>query len=395
MSGLCRLFRIYCWAVYSNWNKCCFDPCFRISAYLHFLHEYGAFMKHFSLAFSILMGAGLVTGSALAALGQPGQVNDNNQSSTETKKRAELTYKIVKKWAPYVQEAYGLPAKKWAMEMMPLFLDSSPALMQQAADAKSFDAMNSLLLKTNKLGNTEALNTKLLGDVDKDLVFVPVAPCRILDTRLVGGVMPANTVRSFDVTAVTDYSFQGGAANNCGGVGAAGSFAIAAINFTVVNPVVGLTGGGLPGTGYISAYPFLTAQPLIANMVYKNDVNLSNLTLVKLDQGASANEMTVYTSHQTHLAADIVGYLINPVIPALECVYTANVSVDASANGGTVNAVAPVCATGYTQTATNCETTSWLMPVVYFKDGTCSARNGDTATRTIRASRTCCRIPGS
>jgi hypothetical protein len=34
------------------------------------------------------------------------------------------------------------------------------------------------------------------------------------------------------------------------------------------------------------------------------------------------------------------------------------------------------------------------MPIVYFQSGTCSARNGDTINQTLRASRTCCRVPG-
>ena len=78
---------------------------------------------------------------------------------------------------------------------------------------------------------------------------------------------------------------------------------------------------------------------------------------------------------------------------AIQCVETANTVVNVVA-GGTANASAPACAAGYTQTATNCETTSWLMPIVYFQSGTCSARNNDTVSQTLRASRTCCRVPG-
>jgi hypothetical protein len=351
-------------------------------------------MKQFYLALAVLISASFAAGSSLADQGQPGQVNKGSISKADTKRRADLTYQIVKKWAPFLQEAYGMPAKKWALEMAPLFRGSSLASMQRAADAHTFDAMNNILLHTDKLGSLEASNTKTLGEIANDLVFVPVAPCRILDTRLAGGVIAANTTRSFDVTAVTDYAFQGGAANNCDGAGAAGSFAIAAINFTVVTPVVGPAGGGGPGTGFITAYPFLGTQPLVATMVYKDGINLSNLTLIKLDQGASANELSVYTSHQTHLAADIVGYLINPQATPLECQDTANTTVTGIVAGGTANAVAPACPTGFTQTATNCESSSWLVPFVFFHAGTCSARNNDTTQQTIRASRTCCRVPG-
>ena len=78
-----------------------------------------------------------------------------------------------------------------------------------------------------------------LGSNNKDLVFTPIDPCRIVDTRLAGGKVLAGTTRSFDVTAVSDYTFQGGAASNCGGAGAAGSFAAALINVAVVADTAG------------------------------------------------------------------------------------------------------------------------------------------------------------
>lgn len=78
---------------------------------------------------------------------------------------------------------------------------------------------------------------------------------------------------------------------------------------------------------------------------------------------------------------------------ALQCQDTANTTVAGIAPGGTANASAPACAVGYTQTATNCEATSWLVPFVFIHGGTCSARNNDSTPQDIRASRTCCRVP--
>ncbi len=36
-----------------------------------------------------------------------------------------------------------------------------------------------------------------LGDIDKDFVYAPVNPCRIIDTREAGGPISANNTRSF------------------------------------------------------------------------------------------------------------------------------------------------------------------------------------------------------
>lgn len=326
-----------------------------------------------------------LTGNAFAG-NMPGNTDNRSNRTAENGKRAELTYQIVKKWAPHVQEAYSISAKQWASEMVPLFLQSPMASMQSAADAATFDTMNNILLNTPTGVGYKPSSAKTLGEAANDLVFVPITPCRIIDTRLAGGQIAANTVRSFDVTAVTDYSFQGGDASNCNGVGAAGSFAAAAINFTVVNPTV-------PGTGFLTIYPFLGTQPLAANMTFKDGQVISNLSVVRLDQGASANEISVYSSHLTHLVGDIVGYFINPQITALDCVET-SVVTESVAAGATNNVLANVCPVGYTQTSTNCESASWEMPMVYIRNGTCSAKNNSTTSASMRASRTCCRIPG-
>jgi hypothetical protein len=305
--------------------------------------------------------------------------------------RGQLVHQIVMKWGNHVQEAYRADIRNWTGAMSPTFAKAKIDTLQRAANATTFDAMNDLLLAD---GNAPALvqanvrktqiTARSLGDVATDLVFVPVAPCRILDTRVVGGQIAGGTTRGFDVTAVTDYTFQGGHASNCGGAGAAGSFAAAVINFTVVFP---------SSAGYITAFPFGGVQPLSTSMDFDGGGLRSTTSIVKLDQGASANEMTVYSHATTHLVADIVGYFINPQATALQCVETANTDLVIAA-GGTGNSVAPACAAGYTQTATNCESSTWQMPFVYFQSGTCSAQNNSGGNATLRASRTCCRVPG-
>jgi len=308
--------------------------------------------------------------------------------------RGELVHKIVMKWGNHVQEAYRTNVGEWASEMVPVFAKANLDTLRRAADAPSFDLMNEAFV-ANTENSSRAQNAilmadsgqipgKTLGQIDNDLVFVPITPCRIADTRIAGGQIAANATRNFDVTAVTDYSFQGGAASNCGGAGAAGSFAAAALNFTVVTP---------GGAGYITAFPFLGTQPVAATVNYAAGDIVGNYAVVKLDQGASANELSVYSFAQTHLVIDIVGYYTNPQITPLDCVDTTAVAVTVAA-GATANAVSSACPGTYSQTSTNCESSTWQMPFVYFKGGVCSAQNNSGATATLRASRTCCRIPG-
>ncbi len=271
--------------------------------------------------------------------------------------RGELVHRIVMKWGNHVQEAYRTNVGQWASDMVPVFSRASLDTLKRAANAPSFELMNDTFLVDDQ-GNTVHTNllnavnaddmgrvpTRLLGEPTNDLVFVPITPCRIIDTRLAGGQIAANTVRSFDITAVTDYAFQGGDASNCNGAGGAGSFAAAAINFTVVTPTA---------AGYITAFPFLATQPLASNVNYVAGDIVANLSIVKLDQGASANELSVYSFAQTHLVADLVGYYINPVLGGIDCqeTFSSNITVNANATG---TGSSPACATGYTIVSGGC-----------------------------------------
>ncbi|WP_133499671.1 hypothetical protein [Cognatilysobacter terrigena] len=308
--------------------------------------------------------------------------------------RGQAVYSIVSQWGPYIEKTYGQPVAKWAKSMESTFAKAPLASLQAAAESKTFGAMSSALVpivKGSRTGLSTATQTgltkstgQLLGDAAQDLTFIPITPCRILDTRVAGGPIAANGTRDFDVTAVSDYSFQGGEASNCNGLGAAGSFAAVAINLTVVTP---------GAAGYITAYPYLATRPNAATVNYVAGDIRGNFAIVRLDQGSSANEMTIYSLAGTHVVGDVVGYYIQSPATALSCVDTANTIVSVAA-GGTSNVNAPACATGYTMTATNCETGSWDMPIVFSHGGTCSAKNNSASAAELRASRTCCRVPG-
>jgi hypothetical protein len=333
---------------------------------------------------NLLIAAGLCLSAFVLSMSM-----DADAAGKPRSERGHLVHAIVMKWGGHVREAYGTSAHHWAMEMVPLFAKVSIGRLKSAASATSFDAMNNLLLvESAGVDPGEPAPTPggvvspdAFGDADRELIYVPVTPCRILDTRVAGGAIAANTTRGFDITAVSNYSFQGGDASNCGGVGAAGSFAAAVINFTVVTPNT---------AGFITAFPFGGTQPLAATVNYNAGDIRGNLAVVKLDQGASANELSVYSFAQTHLVGDIVGYFTNPQPLVFECVNTAETTVTIGA-GASGNAFAAACPVGYTQTATNCKTTSFLMPIVFQADGACSARNNSGSNADLIASRTCCR----
>ncbi len=307
--------------------------------------------------------------------------------------RARLGQEIVRKWGGHVGQTYRMDAKVWAREMAPAFAEASMEELSAAASAPDFNSMNKLLLGQQPMAAAvggDGDGTQTLGETTTDLVFVPITPCRIVDTRLAGGQIAANTVRSFDVTAVSDYSFQGGDASNCGGAGAAGSFAAAAINFTVVTP---------NGAGFITAFPFLGTQPLAATVNYTAGSIVGNYTVVKLDQGASTNELSVFSFAQTHLVADMVGYFINPALGALDCVETTSANITVNANStGTGSSAA--CAAGYTIISGGCTMSTFDGRVVSSRSFPisnthfCAFRNENAGASNIGvAYGRCCRLP--
>lgn len=283
----------------------------------------------------------LVIASAVAATSS---TDAKSEDASRWSRRGQLVYDIVQKWAPHVQEAYGMNAKRWTGEMGPLFKSTSLEKLQDAANARTFEQMNNALLGTVALapaGDAPAL----IGDPDKDLVYTPVTPCRIIDTRVAGGMLNNNTSRDFDVTAAPSYTSQGGSATNCG-IGDKGSFKAVVVSFTTT---------GAQAAGNLTAYPFGVTRPAATSMTYLPGQLTSNSVIAPLDQTSAGNEMTVFVSGKTHIIADVVGFFSEPALTPLECVEAAGAFVT-RVNGGTINATGGNCPASYTLTGGECNT---------------------------------------
>ncbi|MGH9324409.1 MAG: hypothetical protein ACRD3V_31550 [Vicinamibacteria bacterium] len=111
----------------------------------------------------------------------------------------------------------------------------------------------------------DIVGTLSLGDSLSDLVFTPVPPCRIIDTRLSGGTILANTSRAFFVTGTTGFPAQGGLAGGCGVPDGATA---AVLNLVAVTP---------PGPGNLRAYPYDEPEPPPPNASVLNFGPISGL----------------------------------------------------------------------------------------------------------------------
>ncbi|MBA3930073.1 MAG: hypothetical protein C0521_10865 [Xanthomonas sp.] len=234
-----------------------------------------------------------------------------------------------------------------------------------------------------KLARNQDVTPKVLGALNNDLVYTPVAPCRIVDTRSTSaGAINANATRNFLGVNASNFSAQGGSATNCGTLGLVAT--AIAVNVTAVVP---------NGAGYATVYPYATTQPSTASVNYTAGDVVNNALIVQIPNPLGSFDFSIYSLAQSHYVVDIVGYFAPPLATALQCVDTTS-TITSVAAGATANSVAPACPAGYTQTATNCESQTWQMPFVFFKNGTCSAQNNSGGAAELRASRTCCRVPG-
>ncbi|HEX6739657.1 MAG TPA: hypothetical protein VF310_15360, partial [Vicinamibacteria bacterium] len=144
-----------------------------------------------------------------------------------------------------------------------------------------------------------------LGDTDADLVYTPVAPCRIVDTRIGGGIIAGGTQRSFRATG-SGFTGQGGSAGSCGiPVGATAVF----INMVAVNPA---------GPGDFRVFPAGGSLPTASILNYTNGLNLANGAIVTIcdpSGGACPNDFTIQADvSDAHLVADVGGFFrrVNP-----------------------------------------------------------------------------------
>ncbi|HEX4853382.1 hypothetical protein [Arenimonas sp.] len=307
-------------------------------------------------------------------------------AGAESAIRADLAAAIVGKWAGHVEAAYARPADAWTEEMMPLLASVPLDRLQSAATARSFEDMNDVLL--GKAGD----GTLALGDANADLVYVPVTPCRLLDTRVAGGVIAANTTRGFDVASVANYSAQGGSASNCG-VGNVAGISAAVVNFTVVTP---------NAAGYVTAFPAGGSQPLAATVNYTAGDVRGNQTIVPLDADPAGSDVSVYTFAQTHLVADVVGYFLPPQATGLQCSET--FAIQSVPANGSFDIQLPSCPTGYRVTGAGCRTpgfnqANWAINGLFRASpgvlaAFCSGTNTTNGTISVEGTAQCCRVPG-
>ncbi len=142
-----------------------------------------------------------------------------------------------------------------------------------------------------------------LGDSQADLVYTPVAPCRIVDTRLAGGILAPGASRDFWVTGA-GFTDQGGVDGSCGVP--LGPATAVMLNFVATSSA---------GPGHLQAWPYAGAVPVASTLNYGAVTGLAaianGLAIPICDPAATTctHDFTAMSSvSATHLVVDVVGY---------------------------------------------------------------------------------------
>lgn len=163
---------------------------------------------------------------------------------------------------------------------------------------------------------------KALGDPQRDLVYTPVTPCRIADTRVAGGALAANQTRTLLGYHASSFAAQGGTASSCG---LAEGVSALAVNVVAVNPAI---------NGYLKLWAASTpVEPTVSTLNYEPPtIAIATGAIVPVDRSDS-NKFNVRSPAVVHVVVDVVGYFSAPLAdgPGLR--------ISADATFATVNSI--------------------------------------------------------
>jgi hypothetical protein len=181
-----------------------------------------------------------------------------------------------------------------------------PESLLAAGEAPSFKEMMAVVATGRVPASAEGAEPSSLGDPQDDLVYTPVAPCRLVDTRLArDGALLGGAARTFDVDGGS-FAGQGGSATGCGI-----PFAVAAavtMTIVAVEPAA---------PGYLTAWG-LGPQPTSSVLNYAAKDVIANTAIVPVAPGGG-NDFALFSLATTHVVVDVLGYYARPIATRLEC----------------------------------------------------------------------------
>lgn len=218
--------------------------------------------------------------------------------------RTSLASRLASQWSA---DFAALPAGRQRSheQLASAFWELRSDRLFAASLAAKVEAVEEILSEAAKEKSAVRPVTKALGDTDRDLVYTPVTPCRIVDTRSgAGGTLAGGDTRNWLAANPSGtFSAQGGAASNC-----AISVKPAAVllNITVANT------GMAPS--FLVAWPFGQARPSASTINWTAPgTQIANAVIVPLcTGGVCSSDFSIYAAAATDVVIDVAGYFSAP-----------------------------------------------------------------------------------
>jgi len=165
-----------------------------------------------------------------------------------------------------------------------------------------------------------------LGDTGADLIYTPVAPCRIIDTREpgAGGPIAGNATRNFLVTGTTGFESQGGFSGGCG------------IPEDVTSVMINFIAVGPPTGGHMRAWPYGGGMPNASIINFVPGLNIANGLIQPICNAGMTTcnfDLSIYAASDVNVVADVTGYFRRFPIEDLSALAARIAALEAKLNG--------------------------------------------------------------
>ena len=237
-----------------------------------------------------------------------------------------------------------------------------------------------------------AAGPKALGG-GTDLIFYPVGPCRIADSRFsTAGILSNGVVRNYK-----NFSAPGQGGDGVCNVSATPGL----LSGSSGNIAMNIAATSISGTGNLNVRP-LGATTTTSSLNFQPGEDISNATVIKMTGGGSPTDFTILPTVNgspgtVHVVIDLLGFYIPNAPTALDCVDTAtNPGTTGTSPGTETQVSAPACAAGYTRVAMSCvENVDAILTDMSVAGGFCSYAPRTTIATSFTVGARCCRVPGN
>ena len=378
---------------------------------------------------------------AAFAADRPGYPSENASSGAEkrlivndTSSNLDLVGQIIGNWEATLSRTYGWQAEGVEQLRQRVSALSAETLKRMAA-APSWQRFTELMLDAERAKAAPAMaqkgfalderdpdvakmmldSRKLLGDENRDLVFIPTKPCRIFDTRFettgspyVGRYTGANTKNfwAFNASGSGDFSTYGGntgcienVQTNTATFNGTAPYAVM-IKLTIVGPATAnsfvsavRSGDTNPAPNLVSAFcDSAGVAPCFATVVVPVCRGTTGCT--------GTRDISILSNMQLDLAGEVQGYFVKPQATPLLCTLSPleTISLATGFVGFKNNTAASACGALGDVTSVYCYGNS--IPDVYLQGsgvgsiGFCAWRNLSGAPQNVQQGAQCCRTPG-